>query len=157
MKTDEMPSGSALLHNVGAPMSRVRSEIIRSTFTGRRGEQGQELKPQRLWFIPHTAIIGQDSVVWLHELAVSLGYQDFQDALRRVPCPPQAMIAVVHQKPGLRGEHASAEETLQHAAVLTRVGNRFYDPAKPPVASDRRLHRIIELVELTNETFYELD
>lgn len=136
-------------------MSRVRSENIRSTLTGLHDKT--ESKRQHLWFMPPNGVYGKDPVVWLQELVISLGYQDIPDALRYMSCPPRAMIAVVHEDFELREGHSSAEETLMHAAVLARVGNRFYDPDKPPVASSRRLERVIELIELPNETFYELD
>lgn len=137
-------------------MSRVRSETIRSSFRLPTDRQPEMEITQALWFIPDEAL-ERDPIEWLESLAQKEGYRNLEEALWKIHTPTWKAIAITHQGNELRKPPGSTTEILQHAAVLSRIGNHLYDPARPPVISERRLTRIVELTEFFNQSFYELD
>lgn len=149
-----MQGGDTNLHNVGAPMSRHIKQQLVQTMDGI--QNNASYLRANCWFIPARPA-GKNLIPWLEELAESCGFRSLNDALASMPVPKHQGIVLIRSDESLRHSHQSANSTLHHAAVLTRIGNCYYDPERPPVISERRLIRILELTEISNEDFYELD
>ena len=144
------------LHNVGSPLSRIRSETIRSSFQIAPDQQSEAKKNQTIWSIPKEAL-KHDPIEWLESIARQNGYRNLEEALWKIEIPAFRALAISRRIENHRVQKSSAYETLQHAAVLSRIGHHLYEPARPPVISERRLTRIVELTEFFNQSFYELD
>lgn len=152
----EPPNPARHVHNVGAPMSRARSETIRSSYRLENNPEQNDPQKTSIWFIqPLTKT--HDTIEMLEKFARKAGYQNLEEAMWKIPIPPNQALAIERMDNVLRQPRDSGPETLRHAAVLCRIGNHYYDPARPPVISLRRLNRIMELTDFPNQSFYELD
>jgi len=146
-------SGASLLHNVGAPMSRREQKVCQTLEsihknTAKSGDQ--------YWFIP-TPPDGKSFLGWLDDLAVTCNHAGLTEALRKMPVPSDRQMVIERFDNSFRRVHESPEVTLHHAAVLARIGKCLYDPERPPVLSERRMARILQLIPISTEDFYELD
>lgn len=134
-------------------MSR-REQKVCQTFEGIHLDSTKTIK--QCWFIPKPPA-GKSFLVWLDELAVSCNHAGLTEALRKISVPLGRQMVIERFDKALRKSHKSPEETLRHAAVLARIGNFLYDPDRPPVISERRMSRILQLIPISTEDFYEMD
>lgn len=152
--SEQLSSGH--LHNVGSPLSRIRSETIRSSFQMATDQKSEDQKNRTVWSLPKAAL-ENDPIEWLESMARQKGYRNLEEALWKIEIPAFRALAINRCFENYRAQQSTELETLQHAAVLSRIGQHLYEPARPPVISERRLIRIVELTEFFNQSFYELD
>jgi hypothetical protein len=141
------PSSSfdaGLLLNSGGPMSRTRSERVRSTVLG--DDQG----PIRCPGILHVAIdFGRRSPLrsverWLR----AAGFENEEEARAFVALPDRPCICQVDAAPQpARAADLTALEGLRLAMVLGRCTASFYDPRRPVLWTTTSLTRRLVLFD----------
>lgn len=147
--------GSTLLHNMGGPRSRSRSEQIRRFYPGKE-ECLRELVIEACKVPQEISDIGE----WLLTVASAAGLTGWEEVDRAISLPQEKMILFpVNKTTSGVGESSgdNSVEFLQRALILARCNRNGYLPDGPVILTCSRLERSIRLMTIDIERFYELE
>ena len=148
---------SGLLNNMGSPRSRIRIEKIRSVFLDSKTDvvatcQYEIHVPENL----------NDLEDWVLRLGKKIGLKNWQEIDNSIYLPKEKFI-VVHSSSLFsridleRKNIDSIPEVISNAILLSKCNSVFYLPDGPRIFSRIRLERIVRLIKIDNNKFYELD
>lgn len=149
------PAGSTLLHNMGGPRSRSRSEQIRRFYPGKEECSG-ELLIAACPVPPEISGIEE----WLLTVAAAAGLDGWEEVDRAIRLPEEKMILFPADDVVSGVEESSGENPagfLRRALILARCNRNGYLPGGPVILTRSRLERNIRLMTLNTERFYELE
>lgn len=138
-----------LLHNIGGPISRRKSEKIRSSIT-RQSPLARQTLTLSVELPPGT----DDLHAWLADMARQRGFKSLDEAEKALALPGKRLIARI-LNPTTDG--TESQDTLRNALILARTGMGHYHPGGTRLLTRRRLERRIQLTEIDTDAFYDLD
>lgn len=138
-----------LLHNVGGPISRRRSEQVRASLSMQQGI-ARQVEILKLQIPPDT----EDLEAWVETLAHARGYADLDEAERALSLPPRRMLARTLPP---EADRNAGRDPLRTALVLARTGTGRYFPDGDRLFTRRRLERHLRLTDINTNAFYDLD
>lgn len=138
-----------LLHNMGAPRSRRRTERVRSSLADRAPVARRRMTLELA--IPAGT---SDLEAWLDGLLHAYGFQDWEEAEAALDLPGYRML--VGPASGDPGEPVD-NHPLRTALILAKTGLGRYFPDGPRLFTRRRLERRIRLTGIDTNTFYGMD
>jgi len=150
LSSDIGPNRNApLLHNIGAPRSRRRSEQVRSSICG----------VPRLVRQKHTLQIAlppltDDLEEWLTDMARQRGFDSLDAAEKALALPTKRLIVRILTP---TADDTGSDDPLRSALILARTGMGHYHPDGTRLLTRRRLERRIQLTELDTDAFYDMD
>lgn len=135
---------SPLYANYGGPMSRTRTERVRSTLLG---ENDEFIRcPTRLRLA--LDFCGRDPWTCMNRLLRDSGLENPEELRGLYPDPPPPMLCVVNPKVvPLRIIDGRDPEILAQAFLLGLCTAVFYDPARPVIWTHASLTRRVELFD----------
>jgi len=139
-----------LLHNIGGPISRRRSEKIRSSISRDYPSLARQTLTLHVELPPDT----HDLEDWLSDMARQRGFKSLDEAEKALAMPEKRMTARI-LNPTTDG--SESQDTLRNALILARTGMGHYHPDGTRLLTHRRLERRIRLTEIDTGAFYDMD
>jgi hypothetical protein len=150
-QTHTVNGASHLLHNIGAPMSRIQwvhaSANLLKNCNALAAEQSISLAlPENL----------QHPKQWVEELAAQLGLHNWEAIVKAVILPAEKWMV---QPLSILDDtvETGAMEQLRAALILSKCNSHLYIPDSPAIFTRSRLHRSIRLVRIQTSQYYDLD
>lgn len=143
------PTYDPLLHNVGGPISRRRTEQVRASLSMQQGI-ARQVEILRLR-IPPDAF---DLEAWIADMARARGYADIDDAEQALGLPERRMLARTLPPDADRN---AGSDPLRTALLLARTGTGRYFPDGDRLFTRRRLERHLRLTDINTNAFYGMD
>lgn len=150
-QTHTLKGASCLLHNMGAPMSRIQRVHASSNLLNNcnvlAAEQSISLSlPENM----------QHPKQWVEQLAARLGLHSW-DAIEKAVMLPAEKWMVQPQSILPDSVERSTLEQLRAALILSKCNSHMYLPGSPAIFTRTRLHRSIRLLRIQTSRYYDLD
>ena len=150
-QTHSVNGASCLLHNMGAPMSRIQwvhaSSNLLNNCNALGAEQNISLSlPENMQHPKH----------WVEQLAAGLGLHSW-DAIEKAVMLPAEKWMVQPQSILHDSVELSTLEQLRAALILSKCNSHMYLPGSPAIFTRTRLHRSIRLLRIHTAKYYDLD